>query len=81
MRVGEPTSAIRYASPMFPMSTNVFSNVLLRLFFVVTYFKCFPMLSYGFPCFLLFSYLFSFTLLRGPQIAPKADLEAEHGRN
>ena len=81
MRVGEPTSAIRYASPMFPMSTNVFSNVLLRLFFVVTYFKCFPMLSYVVLCFPAVSYLFPFTLLRGPQIAPKADFEAEHGRS
>ena len=81
MRVGEPTSAIRYASPMFPMSTNVFSNVLLRLFFVVSYFKCFPMLSYGFPCFPAVFLSVSFTLLRGPQIAPKADLEAEHGRS
>ena len=79
MRVGEPTSAIRYASPMFPMSTNVFSNVLLRLFFVVSYFKCFPMLSYVVLCFPAVSYLFPLHFCGAPKSHPRQILRLSMG--
>ena len=76
MRVGEPTSAIRDAFPMFPMFSYVF------LWLPMSFLCClmFPMLFnvvLRFPVFICFPIHFG----GEGQIAPKADLGAEHGWN